>query len=406
MRQHTKIEWEILEAEEDEWAEVTLATATREPKPLRRQRLATVFGVSVLLVALVALAGYRLWQEAEAGIAATEQHIGTLVEVETLRRQQSEPASGLTADVQSVDIMGSAAMVRVVMTQTSLLGEVCSRTELLFFRRSSVGWTRTGPIAAVWGKKEEIETSTLHFDFHELDRPYVEAVAEPADTFHRALREFLGLPPLTVTERVIITVVPKYVPPGILADGTLENSSPFLLYCGGKCDRMTMSWNGLHTQLVSRNLEESRVRYHVRPIWEPMYTALASWLVDHADELPANLPDGTRIGQDSNPLRRIYLLRNPVAGSAVDHYPGYAEYLGRDAAYAAYSFYDSLMADRGPTAIPALLAAFGTEDNWPDVVQTAFGVSVVDLQAEWDGYVQTMWKKAPGSAAAAGSSIR
>ncbi len=64
------------------------------------------------------------------------------------------------------------------------------------------------------------------------------------------------------------------------------------------------------------------------------------------------------------------------------------------------------MADRGPTAIPALLAAFGTEDNWPDVVQTAFGVSVVDLQAEWDGYVQTMWKKAPGSAAAAGSSIR
>ena len=72
MRQHTKIEWEILEAEEDEWAEVTLATATREPKPLRRQRLATVFGVSVLLVALVALAGYRLWQEAVAGIAATE----------------------------------------------------------------------------------------------------------------------------------------------------------------------------------------------------------------------------------------------------------------------------------------------------------------------------------------------
>ncbi|MCB9121353.1 MAG: hypothetical protein H6640_16630 [Caldilineaceae bacterium] len=146
MRQNTQLAWEILEAEEDEWAEVTMAPPADEPRPARRQWLAKLLGSVALLATLTGVVGYRLVQDAEAGIAATERHIGTLVQVETIRQQQSEPASGLTADVQSVDIMGSAAMVRVVMTQTSLLGEVCSRTELLFFRRSSVGWTRTGPV--------------------------------------------------------------------------------------------------------------------------------------------------------------------------------------------------------------------------------------------------------------------
>jgi hypothetical protein len=59
-------------------------------------------------------------------------------------------------------------------------------------------------------------------------------------------------------------------------------------------------------------------------------------------------------------------------------------------AYATYVFYDSLLADRGPTAIPALLAAFGTEGTWPDVVQTAYGVSLGELRAEWNAYLQTL----------------
>ena len=122
MRQNTQLAWEILEAEEEEWAEVTMAPAADEPRPARRQRYAAAFGVVVLLMALSGIAGYRLVQEAEAGIAATEHHIGTLVEVETIRQQKGAATGEIAADVRSVVVKGSAAMVRVVVTETSSLG--------------------------------------------------------------------------------------------------------------------------------------------------------------------------------------------------------------------------------------------------------------------------------------------
>ena len=121
MRQDTQIEWEILEVEEDEWAEVTL-TAANERKPRRWQRLVTVFATAALLMALVAMTGYRLWQDAEAGIAATERHIGTLVQVETMHQQPLAATHELSTQVDDVVIKGSAAMARVVVTETSSFG--------------------------------------------------------------------------------------------------------------------------------------------------------------------------------------------------------------------------------------------------------------------------------------------
>ena len=392
MRQNTQLEWEILEAEEEEWAEVTM-TAAGARRPVRWQWLATALGAGALLIALAVMTGYRLMQEAEAGIAATGQHIGALVEIETIRQQQSDPASGLTADVQSVDIIGSAAMVRMVMTQTSSLGEVCPHKELLFYRRFSAGWTRTGPIAAFWGEKEAIETPTLHFDFHELDRPYVEAVAGPVDRFHRTLREFLGLPPMGATERVTVTVVPRNVSLDLLVDGTLVNSSPLLRDCNGGCERTTKFSAGLRAQLVTRSLQESRVRNHVRPTWEPMVSVLADWLIGHADELSATMKDGAPVPKNMGTACRTYLLRCPITDyAAYSSYPGYGEYRRMADAYAGYQFYDALVADRGHAAIPALLAAFGTEETWPDVVRTACGVSVEESQAEWNAYLLTLRK--------------
>ena len=71
MRQNTQLAWEILEAEEDEWAEVTMAPPADEPRPARRQWLAKLLGSVALLATLTGVVGYRLVQDAEAGIAAT-----------------------------------------------------------------------------------------------------------------------------------------------------------------------------------------------------------------------------------------------------------------------------------------------------------------------------------------------
>ena len=343
---------------------------------------ATALCMTLLLIALMGAAGHRLWQNAQAGIAATERHIVTLVEVETLRKQIDDPGTALAADVQSVLIKGSAAMVRVVVTETSSLGEISPQTKTLFYRQTSAGWKRRGPIAAFWGQAATLDTTTLHFKFYELDRPNIEAVAEPADDFHRTLREFLGLPPLGAAERITVTVVPKKSGPAILADGRLVAPSPILSNCNGDCQRARVLLVGLHWQLVARSLQESQIQYGVHPRWEPMYMALAGWLINHADELPTILNDRV---QDRHALplrRRIYLFSSPVADAPY---------------YAADSFFYALVADRGPTAIPALLAAFGKEDNWPGVVQTAYGVSVGDLRAEWKAYLRTL-RKAPGPA--------
>jgi len=393
MRDDTQFEWEILEIEEDEWADVTMTAAAGERSPVRWQRLATALGVAALLIALAGMAGYRLWQEAEAGIAATERHLGTLVEIDAIRQRQGELANRLAADVQSVDMRGSAAMVRVVMTGTSSLGEVRPYTEMLFYRRSSAGWKRTQPIAAFWGQAAVLDTATLHFDFYELDRPFVEAVAAPADSFHRTVRQFLGLPPLRAMERVTITVVPGNAPLVILADGTLVNSSPLMRNCHGGCDRAELLLAGLRTQLITRSLQKSRVHYHLQPTWEPIYVSLDSWLVAHVDELSTMMTGGTLCYQDTGTARWTYLLRSPIADITSDYYPGYGMYRKTKNVRADDTFYDSLMAERGPAALPALLAALGTEDNWPAVVQVAFGLSVVELRAEWNAYLQSLQQR-------------
>src|SRR5690606_26175733 len=156
----------------------------------------------------------------------------------------------------------------------------------------------------------------------------------------------------------------------ILADGTLVNSSPLLRDCNGRCERATMFSAGLRAQLVTQSLQESRVRYHVRPAWEPMYSFLADWVIVHADELPAIMNSGAHVLPDMGTGCHTYLLRCPITDTAAySSYPGYGEYRRMADAYAGYQFYDALVADRGPEAFPALLTAFGTEETWPDVVK-------------------------------------
>lgn len=102
---------------------------------------------------------------------------------------------------------------------------------------------------------------------------------------------------------------------------------------------------------------------------------------------------GASVPQNTGTSCRTYLLWCPIADNAAySSYPGYEDYRSMADAYAGHQFYDALVADRGPEAFPALLTAFGTEETWPDVVKAAFGVSVVDLRAEWNAYLQTLRK--------------
>lgn len=403
MRREIGLEWEILEAEEEEWAEVTMAPAPAARKSARPQGVTALLGVVVLLVAVAGVSGYRLWREAEAGIVATERHIGTLVEVETLRQQAGEPGTVLETGVQSVVVKGSAAMVRVVVAEMSPAGHELSRVETRFYRRCPAGWQRTGPVLAFWGDKAVLDTTTLHYEFYELDRPFVEQVAEPMDTFHQALRELLGLPPLGSGERITVEVLPTNAGLGIIApSGNILLSSPELLYVGDDAEKDLLIAGRLQTLLRTRALHEICTRHAIGPEWQAMLSYLEAWIDALADDLPA-IVQGNQAIIDQHPFTYpISLFTGIVTDDIGDHFPGYQEYRSQSIEFAALTFLDFLVVDRGPGAISALLAAFGTQDSWPGVMEAAFGLSMDELQLVWDAYVQ----REPGPTIQDGSTVR
>ena len=408
MRQDTQIEWEILEVEEDEWAEVTLTAAQRERQPMRRQRLVTAFATGALLIALASVAGYRLWQDAEAGIAATERHIGSLVQVETMRQQPLAANHDLSTQVDDVVIKGSTAMVRVVVTETLSLGQVLPRIETRFYERCPAGWRRAEPVATFWGQSAELETPTLHFDFYELDRPFVEEVAAPIDAYHGALRQILGLPPLTATGQITVAVVPRYVAHGkVLADGTMVEPSPYLYFAPppGRekpqiyAEAGTTFMRRLHAQLRERSMQESQAVYSIREVWKPLTAYLQQWLRDHAAELPAlsNGKPPVDQGRFVDPAQAIATLTGETINFAHVSVSELQDYRSDIMAFNAYALFDFLVADRGPDAIAALLAAFGTQDTWPAVIDEAFGMTMDELLVKWNAYIQRSEDEGTGS---------
>ena len=397
MRHAPQIEWEVLEAEDDEWAGVALTATMGEGRSLRWQRLTTALGIAALLIGLAGITGYRLWQDAEAGIAATERHIGTLVQVETIRRQPLGATRDLSTALSDVRVKGNSAMVRVVVTETLSLGQILPHVETRFYERYPAGWRRTAPIAVFWGDAAQLDTATLHFDFYELDRPYVEAVAVPIEAYHSALRSLLGLLPLAATERITIAVAAQYVAPNeVLPDGTLIELSPYLYLAAppGYDQLQRYAEAGmtflhrLQGQLLWRSLQECWTAYGPREVWQPMMGYLDQWLRDHAAELPA-LAGGAPLQDESRivkPAHAIAVLTGDYVSNA--HFSKNGGYADQPIAFSVHALFDFLVADRGPGAIPSLLQAFSTEETWSAVIEEAYGLSMGEFQAEWDGYVQ------------------
>src|SRR5690606_6157469 len=194
MRNDSQLEWEILDGDAEDWGETGMLAEPGATMTLHRLRPANVLGAVALVLILAGIIGYQLWQTAEAGIAATEHHIGTLVEVESLRQQARSQGSEPAADVESITLSGGAAIVHVVVSDTTPLGQIVPYVETRFYRHSSAGWQRTEPTLADWGSRALLDMTTLRFDFRELDRPDVEAIAAPLDDFHRTVRALLRLP--------------------------------------------------------------------------------------------------------------------------------------------------------------------------------------------------------------------
>ena len=255
MRHMALLDWEIVEVEEEEWQELIAESPPEPSTPKPGRRMRTILSMVFLSVGLVAALGYRVWLEAERGLAQIERHLGALVQTETLRVREDYPGGEFASDVKSIEINGSGALVRVVVTDTTPLGKIVTHEETRFYKPGRNGWAPTGPLVSFWGRPAELETTSIHFAFYERDRPFVEQFAAPADTFHRALRAFLGVPALSATTQLSVTIAARNVALGTLTpQGELTLRSPQLIYSHPDQPADAILYTRLQDLLVARTL--------------------------------------------------------------------------------------------------------------------------------------------------------
>jgi hypothetical protein len=375
MRTAPSARWDFLEADEEEWQEITEATSPDAvPQRLGWRR---VLPDVVLIAALATVVGLRLWRQAETGIARIEADARTVVQLETLRANTRQPLYSDVTTVESVEINASGLLVRVIVTGTYSACAPQSVVETRFYRRCSSGWCRSEPLLSFWGKEVTLDTNNLHFAFFERDRLAVESAAAPVDAYISTLRDFLGLPPLAPAERITVTVVPTWVNPGALAaDGAMQLPSPHLLRIPTASDDSVLLRDFLRSQVLSRTLEEASARFHVREEWSVLVLYLHWWIEQNPSKL-LDVEAGETTGErESYALCTPYTLALLSVDTFADYIPGFSE--ARPSI--ANVFFDFLVSGKTHGSVPQLLAALGRHETWNSLAPEVFGMSFEELQ--------------------------
>lgn len=374
------VDWKFLEAEDDEWA-AFLAQNPLQRLPLqasgwRHARIGVAIGGLIAL--LVAVAGFRLWNEAQRGVTQIEGDVVALVQAETLRQNVAGSSDQLQTAVQAVEIDRSGLMARVVVTETSGLNYTWSFTESRFYIQSPSGWRRSDPLIAFWGKEATLDAANLHVVFRELDRRVVEAVAEPLDAYVGDLRDFLGLPPLTPAGRITVMVVPDRSTRGsISADGVIRQQSPVLLRIPTRSNDESVLFTRLRSLLLARTIDEAITRADVKAEWLPAVESLAGW-IERNDISQTKRGAGEAASSLKTPAqcasRHISMLFNPRED---------VEQRSETIAYDADVLFDFVMSGKTQASVPKLLSAFGHHTSWESLTQEVFGISYEELRLIW-----------------------
>ncbi|MBK8799396.1 MAG: hypothetical protein IPM07_25240 [Anaerolineales bacterium] len=399
MQHLTQMEWEILEAEAEEWAHRTSARHADEYQPRGWSRAASLIATVTIVAMLAMITSHRVQVETETSAAAIHREVGALVQVESLHEYVTNPATQEEVVIESIARNASGVMVRAAVTKTLPMGHVLVRKETRFYRPFAGGWQRTAPLHSFWGRATALDTATIHFDFHELDRPYVAAVAEPLTTFHGALRQLLGLPALAPSARITVSIVPEYVAPGeIIPDRCIVQPSSLLFDARPDEELDALLYARLRHLMIAQTMQEAVDQNHVKAAWLPLVAHLQVWIQAHGDHLPllVEMSDPSTFLPHADRWLSTYRFTTLFVDDVEDYAQGYQVYRNQSVASAAQSFFDFLVFNRGPSSIARLLAAFGTADTWPAVIEEVFGMTLEEILLARASYVPTSNEIAPG----------
>lgn len=386
MRHSATLEWEFLEDDEEEWQYV-LATRPVDDvlaANIRRQLLA-IAGVAVCAaIALSVLICYRLWNEAQQGIALIEKDAQTIVKFETLRHDAQAPDGHVTSTVDSVDINASGIMVRVVVTETDAQGSIGTSTESRFYTRSGAGWQPSAPLPSFWGSEMAFESGNLHVIFRARDHAAVADAAVPMARCLSSLRTQLGLPPLGSAERITLTVVPTAVLSGwATPDGAILLSSPLVLRIPATGTGASVLLTQAYPALLAHTMTAVLATADVSPEWLPVVLDLYWWLQQNPQAVPACMPD---LVASAAALETTCVSTGGVMLLTIDtayvspNCAGCSSHLTNVVANNKNVFFASLTAGETQATVPKFLAALRGHTSWSTLVPDVFGMSRAELQ--------------------------
>lgn len=391
MRHAPPLVWEFVEAESEEWEELTTAALSSNKDEVERPWRSVAFVATVaILMVLAALLGYRLWLEAEAGAAQIEHEIDALVHMEALQQRALDPAEIADAAVESVRFDNSGVMVCVIVTATMPLSDSVTYRETRFYQPVADSWQRTEPLLSFWGRKAEMNTATVHFDFHDLDLPFVEAIAASIENYHQSVRSLLELPPLTASSRMTVTIVPNSVPllGTLKPDGTIELPSLIMVRAPAYGQPETAVYVRLRSLLTTKLIREALGPIEVRQQWLLFESYLGDWFASHADDLQIVADSAAFWRQQEGfapcrqaqhfGLRDLYL--SPWSSANFTSQP--------DKRHGVLAFYDYIACGDTQATIPTLLAAFGEYATWDSLAPAVFDMSADELQSAWHLFVE------------------
>ena len=382
------VDWQFPEVEDDEWATLIAQNPLQRLPPQASAWRHARAGVAIAgaIALLLALAGFRLWNEAQRGITQIEGDAVALVQAETLRQNVVEPSDQLQAAVQAVEIDRGGLMVRVVVTETNGLNYTWSFTESRFYRQSPSGWRRSDPLISFWGREATLDTANLHFTFRELDRSVVEEVAGQLDAYVGDLRGFLELPPLTPSALVKVTITPNQVTQGsTTADGGIIQPSPYVLRISTHGSEAAILFTHLRSLLLSQTMDEAASRANVRTEWRWMMESLHGWIERHSEPY-LHLDEARTSSGDASRGSCPYNAFSILACMTELQTNGYWGFLTDCKTYGSDVFFGFVTSGRTSATIPKLLAAFGGHASWKSLVPVVFGIPYEELQHMMEKY--------------------
>ncbi|HXF65019.1 MAG TPA: hypothetical protein VNK95_25555 [Caldilineaceae bacterium] len=196
-------EWQFA-AHEDEWAALTASPVQPAPRPARQRRHSPrLWALAALLLLLAGSGGYALERTAHAGWQAIEQDLQNAVAADAWMDQ---PAAA-TVQLMQVEVQGTQALVRAVVTQTLPSGEIIAYQTADVYAEGAAGWQRVTPSLALLGPQQTLATRYFQLRYYAVDAEIARALASRLDALYEQACASFGLSPTFLSHQMEVELV-------------------------------------------------------------------------------------------------------------------------------------------------------------------------------------------------------